>query len=67
MSTEVRDEILFVTDMMAELRASRALIMDAIKRGDLETEQYGSGKNKYRVRRSKFEEWRRRHLVKPGD
>lgn len=61
-----RDEILFVRDIQEELKMSRQLVMEAIHTGDLEAEEYGTGKNRYRVRRSKLEEWRRRHLVRPS-
>ncbi len=57
--------VMFVSDVMRERKMSRQLVMQAILEGDLAAEEYGKGKNKYRIDRRDYEAWRQRHRVRP--
>lgn len=58
------EEVMFISDVMRERKMGRQLVMEAIQSGDLPAEEYGKGKNKYRIDRADYEEWRQRHRVK---
>lgn len=63
---EALPEVLFVREVAEIMRMSRSTVYKAIHSGDLEAEQYGTGKNSMRVSREAFEEWREKHRVKPA-